>query len=73
MRRLLRGCEVVPFNETDAHRAGSLLGKVRTTDVVDAAVVVLAIEQDADVQTGDATDIRRLAGAVKAKLAIVGV
>jgi hypothetical protein len=73
MRRLLRGCEVIPFNETDAHRAGSLLGKARTTDVVDAAVVVLAIEQDADVQTGDATDIRRLAGAVKAKFAIVGV
>ena len=36
MRRLLRGCEVVPFDETAAHAAGSLLGKTRTRDVVDA-------------------------------------
>jgi predicted nucleic acid-binding protein len=73
MLRLLRGCEVVPFDEADAHRAGALLGKSRTADIVDAAVVALAIKQGADVQTGDATDIQRLAGAAKAKLAIVGV
>jgi predicted nucleic acid-binding protein len=70
MRRLLRGCEVVPFDEAAAHRAGALLGKSRTADIVDAAVVALAIKQGADVQTGDATDIQRLAGAAKAKLAI---
>jgi predicted nucleic acid-binding protein len=73
MLRLLRGCEVVPFGEADARRAGALLGKSRTADIVDAAVVALAIKQGAGVQTGDATDIQRLAGAAKAKLAIVGV
>jgi hypothetical protein len=70
LRRLLRGCEVVTFAEADAHRAGELLAKSRTTDVVDAAVVVLAIERGADIQTGDAEDMRRLTGAARAKLVI---
>jgi len=30
MRRLLRGCEVVPFDEAAARAAGGLLGKTRT-------------------------------------------
>src|SRR5258708_2090093 len=42
MRRLLRGCEVVPLDEAAAHAAGSLLGKTRTKDVVDASVAVLS-------------------------------
>jgi hypothetical protein len=70
LRRFLRGCEVVTFAEADAHRAGALLAKARTTDVVDAAVVVLAIERGADIQTGDAEDIRHLTGAARAKLVI---
>jgi hypothetical protein len=70
LRRLLRGCEVVALAEADAHRAGELLAKSRTTDVVDAAVVVLAIERGAHIQTGDVTDIRRLTGAARAKLVI---
>jgi len=70
MRRLLRGCEVVAFDEAGAHRAGALLGKSRTTDVVDASVVALAIERGADIQTGDVTDLERLTGAARAKVAI---
>jgi hypothetical protein len=70
LRRLLRGCEVVTFGEADAHRAGALLAKSRTTDVVDAAVVVLALERGAEIQTADASDIRRLTGAARAKLVI---
>lgn len=70
LRRLLRGCEVVAFGEADAHRAGELLAKSRTTDVVDAAVVVLALERGADIQTGDSADIRRLTGAARAKLVL---
>jgi hypothetical protein len=49
MRRLLRGCEVVPFDEAAAHTAGSLLGKTRTRDVVDASVAVLSIRYGADI------------------------
>lgn len=73
MRRLLRGCEVVAFDEADAHRAGALLGKSRMSDVVDAAVVVLAVRQNADIASDDPRDIERLLMAERAKLAIVDV
>jgi len=60
LRRLLRGCEVVPLTEQRAHAAGELLGRAGSADVVDAAVAQLAAELRADVVTGDHADIRRL-------------
>lgn len=71
MRRLLRGCEVVPFDEVEAHRAGALLAKSRTHDVVDAAVVVLAIRRHADIASADGDDIGRLLSAAHAKAVAV--
>ena len=71
LRRFLRGCEVVAFDEEDAHRAGGLLGKSRTKDVVDASVVALAIRHDADIVSDDAEDMGRLLAAARAKLAII--
>jgi hypothetical protein len=73
MRRLLRGCEVVPFARAAAHEAGSLLGKTRTTDVVDAAVVVLSMERAPDIVSDDTEDIRCLLSAAGAKTSIVDV
>ena len=73
LRRLLRGCEVVAFNEAAAHAAGSLLGKTRTKDIVDASVAVLSIERRADVLSADADDIRRLLSAARAKVSILDV
>jgi hypothetical protein len=73
MRRLLRGCEIVPFTEADAHNTGVLLGKSGSRDVVDAAVVVLAIERRADIQSGDGKDIRQLLAAAGAKLRVLEV
>jgi predicted nucleic acid-binding protein len=67
MKRLLRGCDIVAFDEQSAHEAGALLGKARTKDVVDASVVVLAIQHGADVVTGDAGDIRRLVVTARVK------
>jgi predicted nucleic acid-binding protein len=60
LRRLLRGCEVVPLTEHRAHAAGQLLGRAGSADVVDAAIAQLAAELRADVVTGDQADIRRL-------------
>ncbi len=60
LRRFLRGCDVVPFDERAAHRAGMLLGKTKTADVVDAAVVDLAATTSSDIVTTDPEDIRRL-------------
>lgn len=70
LRRLLRGCEVVPFGEPDAHAAGELLGKARTRDVVDASVVVLAIRNQADIVSDDTEDIRRLLSASRVNVSI---
>lgn len=73
MRRLLRGCEVVHFDEASAHVAGSLLAKTRTRDVVDASVAVLCARGGADVVTDDADDIRRLLSAAHARSAIIDI
>ena len=73
MRRLLRGCEVVAFDEAAAHAAGTMLGKTRSRDVVDASVVELAIRKLADVVSDDAEDIRRLLAVANAKISISDV
>jgi len=73
MRRMLRGCEIAPFDEEAAHAAGSLLGKTRTQDVVDASLVVLSIRRGADVVSADVTNISRLLSAARAKVAILDV
>lgn len=71
LRRLLRGCEIVALDESSAHAAGSLLAKSRTTDVVDATVVALAIQRAADIVTDDANDIRHLLSTARARVRIL--
>lgn len=73
MRRLLRGCEIVAFDEAAAHAAGALLGKTRTRDVADASVVELSIRKHADIVSDDADDIRRLLASARAKSLILGL
>ncbi len=60
LRRLLRGCGIVPFEPAQAHTVGALLGASRTTDVIDAHVVLVASERNAIVITSDDDDIARL-------------
>jgi predicted nucleic acid-binding protein len=71
LRRLLRGCEIVPFDEVAAHAAGALLGKARTNDIVDASIVALAVHHSADIISGDADAIRRLVSAARVKLSVI--
>jgi hypothetical protein len=73
MRRLLRGCEIIAFDEAAAHAAGALLGKTRTRDVVDASVAELSARKQADVVSDDAEDIRRLLSAAGAKTQILAL
>src|SRR5258707_6954627 len=49
LRRFLAGCLIVPFVESEAHGAGRLLGMTRTADVVDAAVVTVALRDQSAV------------------------
>jgi hypothetical protein len=71
MRRLLRGCQVIGFDEAAAHAAGALLGKTRTRDVVAASVAELSIRKQADVVSDDADDIRTLLAAANATTSIL--
>ena len=70
LRRLLAGCEVVDFDEAGAHAAGRILASSKTSDVVDAAVVELAIRRRAEIVTGDPQDLSKLATAASARLRI---
>ncbi|HEY2404845.1 MAG TPA: PIN domain-containing protein [Polyangiaceae bacterium] len=73
MRRFLRGCEIAVFDEADAHRSGALLGKSRTSDVVDASVATLAIRHHLDIVSDDADDLRRLLAGTRTRPAILDI
>lgn len=64
LRRFLRGCEIVPFADGDAHDVGALAGKARTSDVVDVHVVVVADRRGYGVVTSDEGDLRPIIGAL---------
>jgi hypothetical protein len=71
LRRLLRGCDVVALDEERAHRVGALLGRSKTSDIADAAVVVVAAALRADIVTSDPDDIEHLLASARAKLRVV--
>ena len=73
LRRFLTGCLIVPLDESDAHKAGHLLGKARTADVVDAVVVTVALRNKAVILTSDINDIKRLVMAAGGEVALVAV
>ena len=63
LHRLLKGCEVAPFSDNEAHAAGALLARSGTSDVVDAHVVLRAAANNLTVLTSDVDDIEWLAEA----------
>jgi len=73
LRRFLIGCVVVPLGEGEAHRAGRLLGKARTADVVDAVVVTTAARAKAAILTGDLEDMERLVRASGLEIAVIAI
>lgn len=60
LRRFLRGCNVVAFSAEQSHEVGELLGRARSSDVVDAHVVVTAAAAGSTVITSDPGDLRTL-------------
>lgn len=72
LARLLPAVEIVPLDEALGRRAGVLLGRARTTDVVDAAVVLLAVDGDL-ILTSDPRDLRALAHAAEVHVDLVPV
>ena len=72
LARLLPGVEVASLDDTLGRRAGVLLGKARSSDVVDAALVVLASDGDSIV-TSDVEDLERLVEAADLHVDLVPV
>ena len=60
LARVLPGVEVAALDDALGRRAGVLLGHARRRDVVDAALVLLAIDGD-QILTSDPGDLRPLA------------
>ena len=71
--RVLQGGEVEALSEERAKRIGRLLAVSRTSDVVDASVVVGAAARRDAIVTSDRRDIDRLVSGLKQKIAIVAL
>ena len=69
---LLAGVEVAPLDDRLGRRAGVLLGRAGGSDVVDAALVVLAADGD-EIVTSDPGDLRPLAVAAGVHVDLVPV
>ncbi len=72
LARLLPGLAVVALDETLGRRAGALLARARRTDVIDAAVVLLATDGDL-ILTSDVRDLAPLAAAAGLHVDLVPV
>lgn len=72
LARLLPGLDIVALDEGLGRRVGLLLGRARTTDVIDAAVALLAADGD-EILTSDADDIRRLVTVIGSHVDVIPV
>ncbi len=73
LRRFLKGCEVAPLGETQAHEAGRLLALSKTSDVIDAVVVTTAVRQKVTILTREPDDTERLVRASGREIAVVAI
>ena len=62
LARFLSGVDVRPLDNALGRQAGVVLGAARVTDVIDAAVVLLADDGD-EIYTSDPADLHALAAA----------
>lgn len=65
VRMVRRLCTLLPFTEQTAENVGRLLARSGTSDVVNAAVIVAALEHNAAVLTSDPKDLAKLASAAE--------
>jgi hypothetical protein len=72
LARTLSAVEIVPLDAELGKSAGMLLGETGTRDVIDAAVVLLALRDDR-ILTSDPDDLRPLAAAAGIHAEIIPV
>jgi hypothetical protein len=70
LSRLLRSVDVKPVDQNMGRRAGTLLGRTRTDDAVDATVVATAAAGDR-ILSSDPMDIRALVAASGLPMVVV--
>ena len=70
--RLIDGVEIVPLDGSLGRRAGVLLGRARSSDAIDAAIVLVANHGDS-ILTSDVGDLRGLAEAAGLEVELVPV
>src|SRR5688500_9741722 len=73
LSRLLGACTIVPLGETYARETGRVCAVASVRDVVDAFVVVLALDGGHSVATSDPDDILRIAAALRIRLDVIAV
>lgn len=70
LARLLAGCEVEVLDDSRARATGTLAGRARTTDVVDASVVEGALRRGYLIVSSDEGDLAAIAATVSRHLDI---
>ncbi len=70
LSRLLGGCRIEASGDLDGRAAGRACARARTSDVVDALVVVAALRRGDLVVTSDPADLQRLATSIGRRLAL---
>jgi hypothetical protein len=70
LARLLAGCEVEALDDTRARTTGTLTGRARTADIVDASVVEGALRRGDLIVSSDEGDLAAIAAAVNRHIAI---
>lgn len=70
--RLLAGVRVIALDEQLGRRAGALLARTSTSDVIDAALVLLAGDGD-EIMTSDPRDLAMLACATGVHVELLAV
>lgn len=73
LRRFLRGCDLVPFVDGEAHDVGTLAGRSGSSDVVDAHVVLVAHRRGFGVLTCDEDDLRPIVEALRSRVTLFRV
>lgn len=72
LARVLSGVEILPLDDELGRRAGMLLALTRTSDVIDAALVLLAKHSDW-ILTSDPDDLQLLARAAGLHVDVIAV
>lgn len=73
LRALCGSCKRLGFPTRMARRVGGLLKAAGTSDIVDAMVVLAAIEHEAVVLTSDPKDLKALVEAAEADVPLIAV